>query len=176
MSLNFRHALLGAVLFSMSALAAATQSAAASAPAAPASANKPVVQHAAARNLAQEEVNRRLVVEFYERFFNRHDTVAAAAVVAEDYIQHNPAVPDGKAPFVDFFTGYFQENPQSRARIVRSATEGDLVYLHVHSTNGELDRGQAVIDIFRVQDGRIVEHWDVIQEVPAEAANRNTMF
>ncbi|CAK7067235.1 MAG: hypothetical protein KER_02916 [Kerstersia gyiorum] len=176
MSLNFRHALLGAVLFSVSALAAATQSAAASAPSAPASANKPVVQHAAARNLAQEEANRRLVVEFYERFFNQHETVAAAVVVAEDYIQHNPAVPDGKAPFVGFFTGYFQENPQSRARIVRSATEGDLVYLHVHSTNGELDRGQAVIDIFRVQDGRIVEHWDVIQEVPAEAANRNTMF
>ncbi|AYR21659.1 nuclear transport factor 2 family protein [Alcaligenes faecalis] len=96
--------------------------------------------------------------------------------VAQDYIQHNPEVPDGKAPFVGYFSGYFKENPQSRARIVRSATDGDLVYLHVHSTNGKADRGQAVIDIFRVQDGKLVEHWDVIQAVPEQAANSNTMF
>lgn len=129
-----------------------------------------------ARDLAAEEANRQLVVDFYERFFNKHETIAASAVVAEDYIQYNPEVPDGKAPFVSFFTEFFKENPQSRARIVRSATDGDLVYLHVHSTNGPDDRGQAVIDIFRVKDGKLVEHWDVIQDVPATSANSNTMF
>lgn len=127
------------------------------------------------RDSAQEEANRKLVVEFYDRFFNRHD-VEAAGVVAEDYIQHNPRVPDGKAPFLGFFTTYFTENPDSRARIVRSAADGDLVWLHVQSTNGADDAGRAIVDIFRVRNGRIVEHWDVIQAVPAEAANQNTMF
>ena len=128
------------------------------------------------RDLSREEANRTLVIDFYEAFFNQHRVHEAAAVIDPDYVQHNPDVPDGKAPFVDYFEGFFRENPGSRARIVRSATDGDLVYLHVHSTNGADDRGQAVIDIFRVHDGRIVEHWDVIQDVPAEAANDNTMF
>lgn len=130
----------------------------------------------ASRDLAAEEANRALVVEFYDQFFNAHKVEQAARVVADDYIQHNPDVPDGKAPFVGYYTGFFKENPESRARIVRSATADDLVYLHVHSTNGPDDRGEAVIDIFRVDNGMIVEHWDVIQDVPAEAANDNTMF
>lgn len=129
-----------------------------------------------ARDLTAEEANRALVIEFYDQFFNRHQVEQAARVVADDYKQHNPDVPDGKAPFVDYFTGYFEDNPQSRARIVRSATDGNLVYLHVHSTTGPQDLGQAVVDIFRVENGIIVEHWDVIQEVPAKAANDNTMF
>lgn len=62
------------------------------------------------------------------------------------------------------------------ARIVRSAADGDLVYLHVHATEHPGDRGEAVVDIFRVKDGKIVEHWDVIQPVPETSANRNTMF
>ena len=128
------------------------------------------------RDPAREEANRQLVVEFYDRFFNKHEAVAAAEVVAEDYIQHNPEVPDGKEPFVGFFTGFFAENPDSKARIVRSAADGDLVWLHVHATNGADDPGQAVIDIFRVEEGKIVEHWDVIQIVPTSAANQNTMF
>lgn len=128
------------------------------------------------RDPAREEANRQLVVEFYDRFFNKHEAVAAAEVVAEDYIQHNPEVPDGKEPFVGFFTGFFAENPDSKARIVRSAADGDLVWLHVHATNGADDPGQAVIDIFRVEEGKIVEHWDVIQNVPTSAANQNTMF
>ncbi|WP_283966800.1 nuclear transport factor 2 family protein [Tritonibacter sp. AK171] len=127
------------------------------------------------RDLATEEANRALVVEFYDQFFNEHN-IAASDVIAEDYIQHNPNVPDGKAPLVSFFSGYFAENPESRARIVRSAADGDLVWLHVQSTNGEEDLGEAVVDIFRVEDGMIVEHWDVIQPVPSEAANSNTMF
>ena len=67
-------------------------------------------------------------------------------------------------------------NPDSKAKVVRSAADGDLVWLHVHSTNGAEDLGRAVIDVFRVEDGKIVEHWDVIQKVPTEAANTNTTF
>ncbi|WP_447926589.1 nuclear transport factor 2 family protein [Vreelandella sp. EE27] len=128
------------------------------------------------RDLEAEEANRELVVEFYERFFNDHETVEAAEVVADDYIQHNPGVPDGKEPLVTYFTGFFEENPDARSDIKRSAADGDLVWLHVHSTNDDDDRGEAVIDIFRVEDGMIKEHWDVIQAVPEEAANENTMF
>ncbi|MCA8033273.1 nuclear transport factor 2 family protein [Burkholderia arboris] len=130
----------------------------------------------ATRDLAAEEANRQLVLTFYDRFFNRHEAVEAAAVVADDYKQHNPHVPDGKKPFVSYFVGAFQKNPASRARIVRSAADGDLVYLHVHATERPGDRGEAVVDIFRVKDGKIVEHWDVIQPVPETSANRNTMF
>lgn len=128
------------------------------------------------RDLAKEEASRQLVLSFYDRFFNAHETAQAATVIADDYVQHNPEVPDGKAPFLAYFTEFFRQNPQSRARIVRSAVDGDLVYLHVHSTNGTKDRGQAVVDIFRVRGGRIVEHWDVIQPVPQDAANDHTMF
>lgn len=122
------------------------------------------------------EANRQLVVNFYNQFFNQHNTDAAAKVVVEDYRQHNPQVPDGKQPFVSYFTGYFKQHPQSRAKIIRSAVDGDLVWLHIHSTESAKDRGQAIVDIFRVRDGKIVEHWDVIQGVPETAANSNTMF
>ncbi len=127
------------------------------------------------RDAATEAGNEELVRGFYDSFFNKHDT-SAASVVADGYIQHNPYVPDGKDPFVDYFTGYFAESPEARNEIVRSVASGDLVWLHVHSTNGAGDRGQAVVDIFRVENGKIVEHWDVIQDVPEEAANGNTMF
>lgn len=141
-----------------------------------AAAASPVLAQSATRNLAAEEANRKLVVEFYDRVFNRHEVTEAAKVMAEQYIQHNPNVPTGKEPFVSYFTGFFKDNPQARARIVRSATDGDLVYLHIHSTNREADRGRAIVDIFRVEDGKIVEHWDVIQQVPEAAANNNSMF
>ena len=128
------------------------------------------------RNLSAEEANRKLVVQFYDQFFNKHDVAHAAEVISEDYIQHNPDVPDGKKPFVDYFTKFVKGTPQSKARIVRTATSGDLVWLHVHSTNTATDRGQAVLDIFRVKDGKIVEHWDVIQDVLEQSANGNSMF
>ncbi|HZF61045.1 MAG TPA: ester cyclase [Desulfovibrio sp.] len=128
------------------------------------------------RDLATEEANLKLVVNFYEQFFNKHEVARAAEVVSENYKQHNPEVPDGKKPFVDYFSQFFKETPQSKARIVRTATSGDLVWLQVHSTNSPSDRGQAVLDIFRVKNGKIVEHWDIIQDVPAQSANGNTMF
>lgn len=135
-----------------------------------------VAAEAEGRNLKTEEANRALVLEFYDTFFNQHKVDEAAKAVVENYIQHNPYVPDGKEPFVSYFKDFFKENPQSRARIVRSAVDGDMVWVHTHWTNGAEDRGEAVIDLFRVKDGKIVEHWDVIQTVPEEAANDNTMF
>ncbi|MFV0411351.1 MAG: nuclear transport factor 2 family protein [Paracoccus sp. (in: a-proteobacteria)] len=136
----------------------------------------PAMADPASRDLAQEEANRELVVSFYDRFFNQHDISAADELLGETYTQHNPQVPDGRAPLVGFFSGFFAENPDAKARIVRSAADGDLVWLHVESTDGKGSPAQAIVDIFRVEDGKIVEHWDVIQEVPAEAANDNTMF
>ncbi|MES5044074.1 nuclear transport factor 2 family protein [Rhizobium nepotum] len=143
---------------------------------APALVAAPVLAETAKRDLAQEEANRKLVIEFYDTVFNKHEVAKGAAVIVDSYKQHNPMVPDGKAPFVDYFTGFFKDNPQSKARIVRSATDGDLVYLHIHSTEKDGDRGRAIVDIFRVADGKITEHWDVIQAVPETAANNNTMF
>jgi predicted SnoaL-like aldol condensation-catalyzing enzyme len=128
------------------------------------------------RDLKQEEANRTLVLSFYDQFFNKHQTAEASKLMTDDYRQHNPHVPDGKAPMVGYFTEFFKNNPQAQAKVVRSATDGDLVYLHVHFTNNPQDRGQALVDIFRVENNRIVEHWDVIQDVPEKAANDNTMF
>lgn len=128
------------------------------------------------RDLRIEEANRQLVLEFYDRVFNKHQVEEGASVLVESYKQHNPAVPDGKAPFVSFFANKFKGNPEARARIVRSSATDDLVWLHVHSTERPGDRGRAIVDIFRVKDGRIIEHWDVIQPVPEKAANDNTMF
>lgn len=128
------------------------------------------------RSVHDEETNRQLVLDFYDQFFNKHQTEKAAEVVADDYIQHNPQVPNGKDPFVSYFTGYFAENPDARMEVVRSATDGNLVFLHVKSTNGSDGKDSAVVDIFRVEDNMIVEHWDVIQDVPVTAANSNTMF
>ena len=128
------------------------------------------------RDTAQEEANRKLVVDFYDKVFNQHMVEEGAAVLTEDYKQHNPHVPDGKEPFVSYFTQFFKDNPEARTKVVRSAADGDLVWLHNHSTQKPDDRGEAIVDIFRVKDGMITEHWDVIQAVPETSANENTMF
>jgi predicted SnoaL-like aldol condensation-catalyzing enzyme len=128
------------------------------------------------RDTAQEEANRKLVVEFYDKVFNQHMVAEGAAVLIEDYKQHNPHVPDGKEPFVSYFTQFFKDSPEARAKVVRSAADGDLVWLHNHSISNSEDHGDAIVDIFRVKDGMIVEHWDVIQPVPEASANENTMF
>ena len=123
------------------------------------------------------EQNKKIVVDFYEGVFQKHQVKAYAdRYIGDKYIQHNPHVPDGKAPFVDYFIGHFKENPEAKSVIKRAVAEGDLVFLHVHSTQNAQDRGVAIVDIFRVENGKIVEHWDVQQAVPEQAANSNTMF
>lgn len=128
------------------------------------------------RDLAQEEKNRALVIEFYTKVLSERRVDLAPVYMREDYIQHNPLAANGREAFMGFFRYLFDRYPQSEHRIVRTATDGDLVYLHVHAKNDPSDRGRAVVDILRVQDGKIAEHWDVVQPVPEGSANPNSMF
>ena len=122
-------------------------------------------------------VNKQMVRDFYETAFNLHKPrEAAAKYLGRIYRQHNPMAGDGPEAFVNFVTAYAQANPQLHIDIKRIIAEGDLVVTHSHLTLYAQDRGMAVADIFRVENGKIVEHWDVIQAIPAESANNNTMF
>jgi predicted SnoaL-like aldol condensation-catalyzing enzyme len=124
-----------------------------------------------------EEQNKKIVREFYEMAFNQHKpTEAAKKYIGDKYIQHNPYVPNGAEAFYGYFEGFFKEHPESRAEIKRVIGDGDLVALHLNAKIGDKDRGRAIVDIFRVENGKIVEHWDVIQVVPEKSANSNTMF
>lgn len=103
--------------------------------------------------------------------------VYAVERLAPEYHQHNPAIPSGTAGLRETFTAFFQQFPQLTVDRKRVIAEGDLVAVHAHYRTGPEDRGQSVVDIFRVRpDGKVVEHWDVVQDVPATSANDNTMF
>ncbi|PFB92200.1 pyruvate kinase [Bacillus cereus] len=127
-------------------------------------------------DVTEKEKNKKMVVDFYNEVFNKHNIDIIPKYVSEDYKQHNPFVADGRKAFMDFFKEDFAKNPNSSAEIKRVVAEGDTVALHVHSRTNPQDKGVAIVDIFRIKSGKIVEHWDVIQEIPSEAANDNTMF
>ncbi|MCP5395409.1 MAG: nuclear transport factor 2 family protein [Sphingomonadaceae bacterium] len=123
-------------------------------------------------------MNARQVVEafiplFYEQ---RNATEAFARWVHPDYIQHNPMAPDGAAAAVGFLQPFFDANPQMRYVVHRVIAEDGLVVVHNQLQMNADDRGSAVVDIFRVEKCKIVEHWDIIQPVPEKSANANTMF
>lgn len=123
----------------------------------------------------KEEANKKLVTEFYERVLNQKDVDAIDKYVGP-YRQHNPQAGDG-AEGLKGYIGYLKKNaPQFRADIKRVFAEGDYVILHVHAVPAPGARGMAIVDIFKVANGKLVEHWDVIQDIPEKAANDNGMF
>lgn len=133
---------------------------------------------------AQLDRNTETVVAYYTTAFNNGEPeLAVQEYVGVDetgqklYIQHNPGAADGVEAFIEFvnfFKGIF---PDLNVNIVRTIAECDLVMTHSHLTLFPGDRGSAVMDIFRLDNtGRVVEHWDVIQEVPEESENDNGMF
>ena len=130
----------------------------------------------AATSEAQQEANRQAVLAFYEKGLNQKDADAALAYVGNRYVQHNPGAPDGPEGFRKFI-GFLREKfPNSHSEIKRSFVDGDYVILHVHAVREPGTKGSAIVDIFKLENGKIVEHWDVVQPIPENPANNNTMF
>jgi predicted SnoaL-like aldol condensation-catalyzing enzyme len=121
--------------------------------------------------------NTELVTSFYTQAFNDGlPEEAAARALGETYVQHNPGAPDGAAAFIGYVRFMRDRFPELTVDIKRTVAAGDMVVTHSHFHLVPGDRGRAVADFWKVVDGRIVEHWDVIQEVPEDAQNTNTMF
>jgi len=129
----------------------------------------------AAAHAARAQQNTAVVLAFLDTVFNKHEVEQAfRRYVGPAYRQHNPLVPDGAEAAVRALTRLTHElAPQLRQEVKRTLAQGDLVAVHSrYLGSGE----QAAVDIFRLEHGRIVEHWDVVQEIPAAAANDNSMF
>lgn len=125
---------------------------------------------------AQGEANKKIVLAFYDAALVKMDVDAAMPYLGSKYIQHNPIAPDGVEGVRGLIKFLKERFPERTSSIKRVMADGDLVMLHVHAKSKPEDRGNAIIDIFRLENGKIVEHWDVMQPVPEKSANTNTMF
>lgn len=125
---------------------------------------------------AREEANRNTVLSFYEAGLNKKDADAALKFVGNRYVQHNPNAADGPEGFKKFIAFLKEKYPNSHSEIKRSFVEGDYVILHVHAVREPGTKGNAIVDIFKLEDGKIVEHWDVTQPIPDSTASGNPVF
>lgn len=130
----------------------------------------------AAAPVPQAVDNRRIVEDFARIFYAEKDVKRAfETYVAPDYIQHNPGIADGRAAAVAALAPMFAR-PDSRFDVKRILVDGDLAVIHLHGRGDASTAGAAVADIYRLSDGKIVEHWDIIQPMPTSSANPHPMF
>jgi len=123
------------------------------------------------------EQNKETVRAFYDLAFNqKKPEEAVARYVGSTYTQHNPMAGEGPQPFIEFVNGFVARFPDLTVDIKRLIAEGDLMVTHSLLKTSPEDQGTAAADIFRLENGKVVEHWDVLQPVPETAANDNTMF
>ncbi len=121
------------------------------------------------------ELNKRHAIEFYRMAYLGEPRAAVEKFVGEEYIQHNPDVADGKEGFIEYFERMQREYPEKSIVFLRAVAENDLVALHTHQTWPGNDQ-YVTMDFFRFdQHGKIVEHWDAIQQVPDSMAHDNGM-
>jgi predicted SnoaL-like aldol condensation-catalyzing enzyme len=131
---------------------------------------------ASAAETAQEKANKAAVLAFYDAALNKLDYDAAARYLGPVYKQHNPTAADGPEGLRAFIAFLKTTYPQTHSRIVRSFADGDYVILHVNAVRVPGTAGNAIVDIFRLEKGKVVEHWDAVQPIPEKAANANGMF
>ncbi|WP_419826479.1 ester cyclase [Sphingomonas sp.] len=122
------------------------------------------------------EANKRVVLAFYDAGLNRKNYAEAGRYLGARYVQHNPTSDDGREGFAKFVAFLRANYPDAHSNVRQAFADGDFVILHVLEKLHPGDRGNAIVDIFRLERGRIVEHWDVKQPIPDHAANRNSMF
>ena len=126
---------------------------------------------------SQLDQYKQVVREWHDlAFVQRRPEEAVAKYLGPYYRQHNPGAADGPEAFIAFVKWFAQTYPDFRMDSRRIIAEGNYVVMHSHLIREPGDRGMAVVDIFRLEDGKVVEHWDVVQEIPETAANDNTMF
>lgn len=133
----------------------------------------------AQRQSLQAKSNTQVVLAFEDMVFNKHQVKEGFdKYVGPTYTQHNPHVGDGKAAAIKALTYVVNTlYPDSRVVVKRTVAQGDLVAVHLFNDQKPgVTRGAAIVDLFRLENGRIVEHWDVIEDVPEKSANDNTMF
>ncbi|WP_336249226.1 nuclear transport factor 2 family protein [Stomatohabitans albus] len=126
------------------------------------------------------EDNKKNAIAYYEMAFNGDPRQAVHTYVGNQYIQHNPLVANGTEGFIAYFERMASEYPNKTISFVRSVAEGDLVSLHTHQvwhTSDGATEEYVTMDFFRFDtNGKIVEHWDAIQQIPKQSANTNTMY
>lgn len=121
---------------------------------------------------------KKIVQDFEEAAWNQHDVDKALTFLALNYKQHNPYFIDGVEGFKDGLAGLIKANPNLTIEIKRIFTEGDTVIIHKYAIlDSKAGTGKkAIMDIYKIENGKIAEHWDVIEDIPEEPKNTNTMF
>ena len=126
---------------------------------------------------SEAERNRAIVTDFFHMFYMEKKTREAFEKhVVADYIQHSPMAPNGREATLQVLEPFLASQPDLTYEIKRILVDGDLAAVHSHVIPAPGERGIAVIDIVRLKDGKIVEHWDVLQPVPEQSANPHPMF
>ena len=125
---------------------------------------------------ALTEANRAIVEKFVDLFY-RQKLVREAfeTCVVEDYVQHNPGIADGREAAILALEPMFSK-PTFMVEVKRILVDGNMAVVHLHARTSSEERGGSVMDMFRLENGKIVEHWDVLQEIPEESANPHPMF
>jgi predicted SnoaL-like aldol condensation-catalyzing enzyme len=131
---------------------------------------------ALAADAAQMEANKKTVVALYDAVLNQKDFDKASQYLGPRYTQHNPNAADGPEGLKGFVNFLREKFPNNKSEIKRIFADGDYVIVHVHAVREPGTRGNAIIDIFKLENGKVVEHWDVVQPIPEKAANDNGMF
>ena len=120
-----------------------------------------------------EESNKQIVISFYNDVLFGRNSEAVSKYISDEYIQHNPSVPDGENALKDFINNVPSTTP---GEIVRVLADEDLVALHVKRFSPGGDKNRVIVDIFKVENSMIVEHWDVIQAIPDHSINGHAMY